>query len=315
VIEPIALSTSWNGPSTNLSALLDQHRALGFRRLEAYAHFTPTELRELKSLGREKDVEIGSLHSPCPVPMTPSGERARWMDGLASVDERERTFAVDAIKASIDAAAEVGAHAIVVHLGNTGVISRQRQIFDTIARTGRLSDEHRRLRDQAWSEREKAKGPHLEAALRSIRAIGEHAMGTTVRIGVECRDGYNEIPSIYEFDAVLAATADLPVGYWHDAGHGAKLDYAGFFEHEELLQRHGERLVGMHVHDTLLARDHLAPGMGTTDFAMLARYLRPGSLKTLELHSSVTAEQITSGLEVLERDERFGVREGILIEL
>jgi hypothetical protein len=48
---------------------------------------------------------------------------------------------------------------------------------------------------------------------------------------------------------------------------------------------------------------------------MLARYLRPGTLKTLELSSSVTASQISAGLEVLEQHEQFGVREGILVEL
>ncbi len=278
-------------------------------------HFTPKELRELASLAQAKDMEIASLHSPCPVPMNARGERERWTDGLASVNDRERVFAVDAIKASLDAAAEVGAQAIVVHLGNTGVASRQGSIFDAITRTGRLSDEHRRLRDQAWAEREAAKGPHLDAALLSIRALGEHARDTGVRIGVECRDGYHEIPSLDEFAAVLEATDGLPVGYWHDAGHGAKLEYGGFVEHEDFLRRYGERLVGMHVHDTLKARDHLAPGMGNTDFEMLARYLGPGVLKTLELTSSVTPNQISIGLEVLEMDERFGVREGILIEL
>src|SRR5438477_8469410 len=98
-------------------------------------------------------------------------------------------------------------------------------IFDVVARTGPGSDEHERMRDQAWAEREAAKGPHLDAALRSIVAIGEHAAGTGVRIGVECRDSYHEIPSLDEFASVLEACDGLPVGYWHDAGHGAKLAY------------------------------------------------------------------------------------------
>ena len=33
-------------------------------------------------------------------------------------------------------------------------------------------------------------------------------------------------------------------------GHGAKLDYLGFLQHEELLRRYGAHLVGMHIHDT-----------------------------------------------------------------
>jgi len=306
VIEPIGLSTSWNGPGYNPARLLDEHRSLGFRRLEAYQHFNPDGLRGLAEEARRRDVEIGSLHAPCPVAV-PVG------DALASTRADERQRSVDAHKRTIDAAAEYSARAIVVHLGNTGVVSRQRSLFDVIARSGRLSEEHLRLRDAAWEEREANKAPHLEAAVESLRALGQHAVGTGVRLGVECRDGYFEIPSVDEYAEVLGACDGLPVGYWHDAGHGAKLDYLGFVEHEEYLRRWGDRIVGMHIHDTLDGRDHLAPGQGTTDFAMLGRYLKPDTLRTLELGRNVTAAQITQALEILEPLAVFGVAEGILV--
>jgi sugar phosphate isomerase/epimerase len=105
------------------------------------------------------------------------------------------------------------------------------------------------------------------------------------------------------------------VGYWHDAGHGAKLDYLGFLEHEEFLRRYGAKIVGMHIHDALNGRDHLAPGNGNTDFSMLARYLRPETIRTLELHRTVAATDISRALDLLEPLEVFGVREGILVEL
>jgi len=315
VSEPIGLSTSWNGPGSSAHIVVDQHRALGFRRLEAYMHFSAEELSALAAAARERDMHIASLHGPCPVKTNERGDRERWTDSLSSTNEADRRVAIDAIKRSVDAAVEVGARAIVVHMGNTGVISRQGTIFETIERFGRLSDEHLRLRDQAWAEREAHKAPHVAAGLKSIRELGEYALGSGVQLGVECRDGYYEVPSLDEFAEVFAATEGLPVGYWHDAGHGAKLDHAGFLEHEELLRRYGDRLVGMHVHDTRGPRDHLAPGMGSTDFGMLAKYLRPETIKTLEIIRTVTAKQISQGLEVLEQDERFGVREGILIEL
>jgi sugar phosphate isomerase/epimerase len=129
--------------------------------------------------------------------------------------------------------------------------------------------------------------------------LGEHAVGTPVRLGVEARDGYQEIPSLDEMAQVLAACDGLPVGYWHDAGHGAKLEYCGFVEHEEYLRRYGDRLVGMHVHDTQGARDHRAPGQGGTDFAMLATYVRPDTILTLELHADVLAEDIGPAVEML----------------
>jgi sugar phosphate isomerase/epimerase len=153
--------------------------------------------------------------------------------------------------------------------------------------------------EQAVREREANKGPHLEAAISSIRALGEHAVGSSVRLGVEARDMYQEIPSLDEMAAVLDACADLPVGYWHDAGHGAKLEYCGFVEHEEYLRRYADRLVGMHVHDTQGARDHRAPGQGGTDFAMLARYVRPDTILTIELHADVLAEHIVAGRDWL----------------
>jgi sugar phosphate isomerase/epimerase len=315
VTEPIGLSTSWNGPGASPAHLLEQHRALGFRRLEAYAHFTPDALRALASEAARLDMHIGSLHGPCPVPLGANGYSAPLGDWLASTNPIERGKSVDALRGTIDAAAEYGAKAIVVHLGNSGAVSRQATMIDTAARHGRLSDEHRRLRDAAWQEREAAKGPHLEAALSSIRALGEHAVNTGVRLGVECRDNYVEIPSLDEFAEVLGACGGLPVGYWHDAGHGAKLDYLGFVQHEDFLKRYGHQIVGMHIHDTRAARDHLAPGQGSTDFSMLAPYLRPDTIRTLELHRVVTATEISQALDLLEPLEVFGVREGILVEL
>jgi sugar phosphate isomerase/epimerase len=315
VTEPIGLSTSWNGPGANPEHLLDQHRSLGFRRLEAYAHFTLDGLRALAARATERDMHIGSLHGPCPVPRGSGGFAAPPGDWLASTNASERTRSVDALRGTIDAAVEVGAGAVVVHLGNAGVSSRQRALFETIVTHGRLSDEHRALRDRAWREREAAKGPHLDAALESIRALGEHARGTGIRLGVECRDGYHEVPSLDEFAAVLSATDGLPVGYWHDAGHGAKLEYLGFLEHEEFLRRYGSQLIGMHIHDTRDGRDHLAPGQGDTDFSMLARYLQPDTVRTLELHRVVTAAEISQALDLLEPMECFGIREGILVEL
>ena len=306
VTEPIGLSTSWNGPGASPAYLLEQHRSLGFRRLEAYAHFNPESLDALAQEADRRDMQIASLHAP-------SGVAANVGDWLASTDPGERQRSVDAHKATIDAAVEIGARAIVVHLGNSGVVSRQAAIFDTIARYGRLSDEHLSLRDSAWQEREAAKRPHLDAALQSMRALGEHALGSGVRVGVECRDGYFEIPSLDEFGEVLSACDGLPVGYWHDAGHGAKLDYLGFVEHEEFLRRYAERIVGMHIHDTRAGRDHLAPGRGSTDFAMLGRYLRPDTIRTLELSRMVTPAEINQALDVLEPLEVFGVREGIMV--
>lgn len=295
------LSTSWNGArQTRASDLLDEHARLGFRRLEAYALHTSESLANLGREARERDFEITSLHAPCPIAVDERGNRARWGDWLASTNQSDRTFAVDTVKRTIDAANELGARGIVIHLGTTSMSwTRVRAVADVITREGRNSEAHLKLVEQVRQEREANKGPHLDAAIKSIQALGEHAQGSSVRLGVEVRDNFQEIPMLDEVATILDACEGLPVGYWHDAGHGAKLEYYGFVEHEEFLRRYADRMVGMHVHDTQGTRDHRAPGQGSTDFAMLNQYVKPETILTIELHADVLAEHIQSGLEML----------------
>ena len=295
------LSTCWNGTrQTRASDLLDEHARLGFRRLEAYALHTPESLTNLGREARERDFEITSLHAPCPIAVDERGNRARWGDWLASTNATDRTFAVDTVKRTIDAAAELGARGIVIHLGTTSLSwTRVRAVADAITREGRNSEAHLKLVEQVRQERAANAGPHLDASLTSIRALGEHAVGTPVRLGVEARDNFQEIPSLDEVADVLNACEGLPVGYWHDAGHGAKLEYYGFVEHEEYLRRYAHKMVGMHVHDTQGSRDHRAPGQGGTDFAMLAKYVQSDTILTLERHADVLAEHIGPGVEML----------------
>src|SRR6266542_4031395 len=156
------LSTSWNGGrQSRASDLLDEHARLGFRRLEAYALHTPESLTSLGREARERDFEITSLHAPCPIAVDERGNRARWGDWLASTNTTDRTFAVDTVRRTIDAAAELGARGIVIHLGTTSMSwTRTRAVADAITREGRNSEAHLKLVEQVRAEREANKGPH-----------------------------------------------------------------------------------------------------------------------------------------------------------
>lgn len=299
----ISLSTAWNGGRCgSLPEALREARALGFDAVELYAHWRPADLAALKPVLAELGLRVSSLHGPCPVPVDDNGERSPCGDWLAELDEQKRRLAVDAHRRTVDAAAELGARAVVVHLGTTGARSLQREIFQAIREHGFGSPAHRALLQEAIAERRRAAANGtLEAAIRSAREIGEHARGSGVGIGLECRDGFVEIPGLDDYPSIFAACADLPVYYWHDVGHGSKLQNAGFLEAEDYLRRYGERLLGMHLHDTTLDRDHQAPGQGETDFTLIARYLRPETIRTLELSPRVPIEHIQPGLETLRR--------------
>ena len=297
---PFGLSTCWNGPRhPSLAATLGQTRSLGFSRVELYAHYTPRDLERVDAWATQHQLQITSLHSPCPVPVDAAGERIALGDWLASPDEARRTLTVDAVRRTIDVAARLGARAIVVHLGCVEVESLQERIFAAIRTDGRGSPLHRDLLAHAHRERERCAGPHLEAALKSVRELGEHARGTEVTLGLENRDLYFQIPSLEEYEPIFQACAGLPVGYWHDAGHARKLENAGFLRHEEYLRRYGPRLVGMHLHDIRLEHDHLPPGQGEIDFAPLAPYARPHVVETVELSTRVGEEQVPAAIQVL----------------
>jgi sugar phosphate isomerase/epimerase len=299
----ITLSTSWNGGRHARAAdALREIRSLDFERVELYAHWLPAQLPELKAALAELGMRATSLHGPCPVLVDEAGNRAPYGDWLAEVDEQRRRIAVEAHKCTVDAAAELGARGVVVHLGNSGARSLQKEIFEAIRAHGAGSAEHRTLVEQARAERRKVAGNGaLEAAIRSARELGEHARGTGVGLGLECRDGFVEIPALDEYPPIFEACAGLPVYYWHDMGHGSKLENAGLVQAEEYLRRFGDRLLGVHLHDTTLDRDHQAPGQGETDFGMLRPYLRPDTIRTLELSPRVEADLIGPGVAVLHR--------------
>jgi len=289
-----SLSTSWNGTRHQRPAdALREIRALGFEATELYAHWRPAQLRELGRAAAELGLSITSLDGPCPVTVDGAGNRVELGDWLAEVDEDRRRRSADAHKRSIDAAAEFGARGLVVHLGNSGARSLQKQIFEAIQAHGAGSSAHLALVDEAKQERRKTAGNGaLEAAIRSAREFGEHALGTAVGLGLECRDGYVEIPLLEDYSVIFEACEGLPVFYWHDMGHGSKLENAGLLRATEYLERFGDQLLGVHLHDTRLDRDHQAPGQADTDFSILGPYLHPDTIRTIELSPRVEAADI-----------------------
>jgi len=301
----LALSTSWkNSSPEGIGAVLDAIHDLGFRRVEL-SYLRSGHLPELRSALEARELVVQSIHSPLPsridvvLPGLPSGNSY----ALADPDEATRRGAVDWARWTIDWAARLGARAVVVHLGSLAAPTPQRTLFDLLRQAAGDSrvEEFVAARDRALAEREARKGPYLAAALRSAREIGEHALEKEVAIGVETRDGYNEIPSLDELDEVFAATSGLPVYYWHDVGHAEKQRLLGIAPREAYLTRHAARLVGVHLHDSIFDRDHFAPGRGETDLAAIAPLIPPTALRTLELNSSNTPDEVRAGADLLLR--------------
>ena len=72
-------------------------------------------------------------------------------------------------------------------------------------------------------------------------------------------------------------------GYWHDTGHAEVQQQLGFAFHEDWLSRFRDRMVGIHLHDIRGISDHHAPGKGTMNWEMIAKYLPRGVVKVCEI--------------------------------
>lgn len=295
------MSTSWSARrGRNIGPVLDPIQALGFRRIELNS-LTPRMVAELPDELDRRGMTAPSIHSPCPWPVDAAGEPLPLprLPELSSPNSGERNEAVALTRASIEVASQVGAQAVIVHLGRVHTSVEQWQLFHLLG-AGRWQ-EFADLRAWALLEREALKIPYLNGALASLRELAESAAEAGVALGLETRDGYPEIPSLAEFDEMFAVSAGLPVYYWHDVGHAEKQRQLGLVSAGQYLREFGDRLLGVHLHDAIMDRDHLPPGTGEVDLAAVARRLPASILRTLELSDRPTLEEVRSGVEVLEK--------------
>jgi sugar phosphate isomerase/epimerase len=194
----------------------------------------------------------------------------------------------------------LGAHTVVVHLGQVQVDGELEVEMRALIRSGQGgSQRFFELRDQAVELRSQLVGPYLEAVSQSLRELLQYASGFNVRLGIENRYHIFDIPWPDEMEDLLSLAGGNRLGFLYDVGHAQSLDRLGFIPHKEWLKRFASRIIGVHLHDVVGVEDHKAPGLGEIDFRMVGSYLPKNAYRVLEIHSSNTPEQVTAGLKIL----------------
>ncbi len=125
----------------------------------------------------------------------------------------------------------------------------------------------------------------------------DYASRKGIRLGLENRYHYFDIPTQEEMSALLALAEPDQIGFIYDVGHAMVMDRLGFFPHEVWLKRFSRRIFGSHLHDVVGLSDHRAPGLGEVDFRMVAGYLPKDSFRTVEVLGSNSPEQIKDRFE------------------
>src|SRR5262249_49374631 len=221
----------------------------------------------------------------------------------ASADEREA--AVGQTLQTIDFAVRMNAPFVVLHLGNVNMSPVTDRLIAMVKAGRYLSREYVRMKIAAVQEREKIAPASLHRVKECLHRIIEYAASKNVRIGLESRRDYEQMPSERELADLLEEVNSPHLGYWHDFGHSQIKENLAFIDHAEWLRRVGSRAIGCHVQDCIWpARDHEPPFTGTIDFEKLVPLLPTNCLFGWELNAHRPADAIRKSIQTWE--ERFG---------
>lgn len=284
--------------------MLQEIMDMGFKRVEL-GHGVRISLMEgVIRMVEEGKVEISSLHNFCPLPVEITRASPDCYQ-FSSPDQRERDRAVRHTFQTIDFAARLGAKYVVLHLGRVPLEDYTEKLVRMSEAGMNQSRGYVQAKLEVIRKREASARPFLERSRACLTTIAEYAGKKGLRLGVESRHSFEEIPNEREMLDLLDDFNIPAVGYWHDFGHIHVKHNLGFLDHVEWMEQVADRLIGCHLHDTQWpGRDHQPPFTGEVPYDPLLALLPKETLFVFEMSPRKTREEIVEAREKWER--KFG---------
>jgi sugar phosphate isomerase/epimerase len=302
----IAFSTCWNSSrhSAGEAMLREIKSELGFDFIELGHGIRISLMPGIQKAFDAGEVRFSSLHNFCPLPVeVMSASPDCYTFSSSSVQERQR--AIKQTLQTIDFAERLGAAFVVLHLGRVPIKPVTEPLI-ALAKGGQIySRRYVRRKVEAVANREASAPAYLAKVKECLKPIIEHAAAKNIRLGIEGRRGYEDIPSEREIPALLDELNSPQVGYWHDIGHLQIKENLRFVDHAEWLRAIGPRTLGCHVQDCIWpAQDHQPPFAGDADLEKLIPLLPPTCLFVWEMSPRKTADEIRRSVALWR--EHFG---------
>ncbi len=299
-----ALSTSWNAFRLSQGRkIVKQIKDIGFDKIELSFALDAATLKDILDLSKKNAIEVVSLHNFCPIPDGLIRETALPDSySLASKDEKQRKAAVFFTKKSIDCCHRFRADALVLHSGRVEIEDETRSLMELYSNGLKNTHQYSEIFAKMKQDRNKKADIYFSQAIKSLKELADYAQESGISLGIENRFYYREIPNFDELKIIFASLKNKPVFYWHDTGHAAVAENLGFVNSSnQYLDAYADKLIGMHLHDVVGCRDHLAPLKGELDFSKLKPYLKNNTLKVIEAHYPATSQEIIKGKDYLEK--------------
>ena len=295
-----AFSSCWNNSRhTDGESMIEEIVDLGFSHIELSHGMTIAKLPGIKKAFNRGIFTCSGVHNYFPPPVEVMIDAPDAYE-FTSHRPYDRQRAMDMTLRTLDMAAEFGAHYLVLHMGSVPMNPKKwTQPLTAMVAEGRgRHPDFVKTKLAFVRKREKVAPLYYHRAIEALTTIAERAAEVGVKLAIESRSRFEDMPNEREMLNLQSHFADNPwVGYWHDFGHVQLKHNLGLLDHMEWLETISPHLIGGHVHDVEWpARDHRVPFSGTLDYAALLRFFPSGVPLVWELSPSRDAAEIRNSL-------------------
>ena len=295
----LAFSTCWNSQKhTDGYAMVEEITSLGFTTIEISHGLKVSLLPGIIKAFEENLISICGVHNFCPSPVEVMMDAPDCYE-FTSHREHERKRAIDLTTRTIETAARFNANYVVLHLGSVPMRKISPRLEKLIIHGNEDSKKFTKLKDKLIKKRSQLSPLYLERAKYSLEKIIGKAEEHNVKLAIESRSAYEDVPNEIEMIELMKEYENNPlVGYWHDFGHVHRKHNLGLLNHYEWLKTMRPFIIGGHLHDVKWPhRDHHVPFSGQINFEDLMKNFNPLSPIVVELSSRRSTEEIKKSIE------------------
>ena len=277
--------------------MIGEIKEAGFDTVELGFNLTEKVLDGIVKLADRKAISISSVHNFCPMPSGMPAEQASPDHfSLASHDQSERKKAVDCTKRTMEVAKHLKAKVVVLHAGRIEIKDKTRKLYELICR----GENPAKFVKEMLEERNAKQPGHFKNVMSSLEDLAGHAKKVNIKIAVENRYYFREIPSFDELSMIFSHFGKNEIFYWHDMGHAQLFEHLGLQKHRDYLSAFSKYMTGIHIHDIIGIKDHKPPFSGEMDFSLIKPFISDDDIiKVLEIHQPATSSDIKESVERL----------------
>lgn len=274
---------------------------LGFEQIELSHGMTISKLPGIKKAWDRGLFKCCGIHNYFPSPVEVIIDAPDAFE-FTSHRPHDRQRAMDMSLRSLEMCEQFEAGYLVLHMGSVPMKPEKwtRRLTEMLGE-GRQRDRKFIKRKLAFiKKREKIAPLYYGRAIEALDQLAQRAQELGVKLAVESRSRYEDVPSESEMIELQQHFATHPaVGYWHDFGHVQLKHNLGLLDHQDWLKRISPHLLGCHLHDVQWpARDHRVPFQGNLDYAPLLKHIAADLPMVWELSPTRNAADIRLALEI-----------------